>query len=112
MAPGGDCLPALFFVERAEEPGGRLRRETIVTIKVLYFAAARERAGTDSEKLDLEAPISVAALVTRLCEARPRLGEIRGALRVAVNLELVANEAAHLVAHGDEVALIPPVSGG
>lgn len=86
------------------------RADKLVTIKILYFAAARERAGLDVETIELDAPLHVDALVTRLCEARPRLAAIRGALRVARNLEFVTGETE--VADGDEIALIPPVSGG
>ena len=77
---------------------------------MLYFAAARERAGIDREILEFDPPRTVGELLNSLCAVRPRLGEIRPSLRVAVNLEFV-NEDVKLF-DGDEVALIPPVSGG
>ena len=48
--------------------------------------------------------------MTRLYKTRPQLTKIHSALRVAINLEFVADETAHLVAHGDEITLIPPIS--
>lgn len=77
---------------------------------MLYFAAAREHAGIDREILELDGPLTLGELLSSLCEKRPRLGEIRSALRLAVNLEFVAEPTP--LYDGDEVALIPPVSGG
>ena len=59
-------------------------------LTLLYFAAARERAGLARESLELEPVGSVAELLERLYEARPSLAPLRAHLRVAVNHELFA----------------------
>jgi molybdopterin converting factor small subunit len=52
----------------------------------------------------------VKTLLDGLCAEFPKLARLRPALRVAVNREYAAEEAG--LSDGDEVALIPPVSGG
>src|SRR4051812_34816113 len=79
-------------------------------ITVLYFAAARERAATDREELQLQAPLDVARLIEELVRRHPELKPLTRHLRVAVNQEFV--DASADVPDGAEVALIPPVAGG
>ena len=79
-----------------------------VTVKL--FAAARELAGVDA--LVIEAPDGATAAEVRaaLVQTEPRLASLAGASLLAVNTEY-AGEATR-VCEGDEIALIPPVSGG
>jgi molybdopterin synthase catalytic subunit len=74
-------------------------------VRVRLFAALRERAGADEIELQLPDGASVR-------DALASLGDLTGGVPVvmAVNREY-ADPAARLQA-GDEVALIPPVSGG
>lgn len=78
-------------------------------VHVLYFAAAREAAGTSRESLPA-VPATVADLRRALVEAHPRLARILPRCRIAVDQEF-ADDAAPL-RDGAEVALVPPVSGG
>jgi molybdopterin converting factor subunit 1 len=80
-----------------------------MTLRLLYFAAAREQAGLSSETLDFP-PGTVRALVDELCLRHPGLTRLRPHLRVAVNRQMAQPEDA--VPPGAEVALIPPVAGG
>ena len=80
-------------------------------LAVLYFAAARERAGLSREELELpDAPLAVPALLDLLGRRHPALAPLFPHLRVAVNQEFVKADAP--VSPGAEVALIPPVAGG
>jgi len=72
-------------------------------VTVRLFAGLRELAGRS--RLELEGVTSVADVWPRL-----GLGDEPPGLLYAVNREYVAPE--HALADGDEVALIPPVSGG
>jgi molybdopterin synthase sulfur carrier subunit len=81
-----------------------------VRIQVLYFAAAREAAGRASETLDLEDGATVAAALDAAARARPALGPLRSALRVAVGERFAT--PADVLRPGDVIALLPPVSGG
>jgi MoaE-MoaD fusion protein len=74
-------------------------------VTVRLFAILRERAGSDRLELDLPEGASVA-------DALAEVDDLAGGLRLvmAVNREYAA--ADHRLEPGDELALIPPVSGG
>ena len=57
-------------------------------IQVLYFAAARERAGVSREELEVPEGASVRAAVELIASRHPRLRELLPHLRIAVNQEL------------------------
>ena len=80
-----------------------------VPVTVLYFAVAREAAGTDSETLPA-APASVGALREVLAARHPALARVLPRCRLAVEQEFARDEDP--VPDGAEVAVIPPVSGG
>jgi molybdenum cofactor biosynthesis protein MoaC/molybdopterin converting factor subunit 1 len=80
-------------------------------VEVRLFAVFRERAGRDRLALELPEGASVAEAIQALGR-RPELEQLIAAMpvRAALNREYV-DEDARLSA-GDELALIPPVSGG
>ena len=82
-----------------------------MTVTVRLFAILRERAGRDSVEIELPDDATVADAFDRLA-AEPGLGELvaRMPLRMAVNREYVGADAP--IAAGDELAVIPPISGG
>jgi len=82
-----------------------------VTVTVRLFAMLRERAGRSSLELELAEGATVADALEELRE-RDGLGELldRLPVRAAVNREYVPTETA--LSAGDELGLIPPVSGG
>lgn len=79
-------------------------------IRVQFFAAVRERLECDEVPLDLPAGTTAADLVARLARDYPKAAPLLASVRVAANQEFVP--AGHLLAEGDEVAIIPPLSGG
>ena len=80
-------------------------------VTVRLFAMLRERAGSDSVEIELDDNATVADAIAALGD-EPSLGDLasRLPLRIAVNREYAANDAP--IAPGDELAAIPPVSGG
>ena len=82
----------------------------MASINVLYFAAARERAGTQREALEVPEGARVGDVLRLLAERHASLKPLLPHLRVAVNQEFVDAEAP--VPAGADFALIPPVSGG
>jgi len=80
-------------------------------VRIRLFAQLREQAGADSIEAELAEGSTVAEALREL-GARPPLGELLARLpvRMAVNRELVGVDTALHV--GDELALLPPVSGG
>jgi molybdopterin converting factor subunit 1 len=79
-------------------------------IKVLLFGAAADRAGTRETELDVEDGTTLAEIWPLLAERHPDLGPMRDTLAFAVNGEYARGDDP--VSPGDEVAVLPPVSGG
>src|ERR687898_3307090 len=81
----------------------------LVTVRL--FAILRERAGADSVELELADGATATDAIDAVAD-RHGLGELlqRLPIAVAVNREYAEREQA--LDDGDEVALIPPVSGG
>jgi MoaE-MoaD fusion protein len=82
-----------------------------MTVTVRLFAVLRERAGMDSIEVELDEGATVAEALDRL-SARPELRDLldRMPVRLAVNRDYADPETR--LASGDELALVPPVSGG
>src|SRR5262249_15241586 len=82
-----------------------------MTVTVRLFAVLRERAGRDSIEVELEDGATVADALDQL-SVRPELEQLltRMPVRMAVNRDY-ADPGTRLAA-GDELALVPPVSGG
>ena len=82
-----------------------------MTVSVRLFAILRERAGRDSVEIELPEGATVGDAFARLAET-PGLAELveRMPLRMAVNREYAS--AGALISAGDELAVIPPISGG
>ena len=79
-------------------------------VHVLFFGITHDLTGCAQEMADLPEGENVEGL-RRRCEARfPRLKTVEGALLLAVNQEFA--EGSMPLHEGDEVAFIPPVSGG
>lgn len=80
-------------------------------VRLLYFAAARERVGQAREERELPGEAwTVGALLELLAREHPSLAPLLPHLRVAVDQRFV--ELSSALADGAEVALIPPVAGG
>jgi len=80
-------------------------------VELRLFAVFRERAGRDTLSLELDEGATVADAIAA-AGREPGLAEIlsRMPVRAALNREYVGDDA--VVSAGDELALIPPVSGG
>ena len=81
-----------------------------MTVRVLLFAGLRERLRSDSVTLELPANATVRDLLAALGDQHPALRELLPPCRVAVDQEFVGLE--HAVGPANEIAVIPPVSGG
>lgn len=78
-------------------------------VRVKLFASAREIAGTGSVDLRLPPSATLGQLREGLAESCPPLRGLPG--RWAVNREFAVSDDVR-IHPGDEVAWIPPVSGG
>lgn len=81
-----------------------------MTLSVLFFAQARDRAGCSSRTLELPDGSRVREAIAALRAAHPALAPLWPHLAVALNGELASDDAT--IPAGAELALLPPVSGG
>jgi MoaE-MoaD fusion protein len=79
-------------------------------VTVQYLGMIKELAGHASEAVELPDRSSLGGLYDTLQQRIPQLAQWRGATALAVNFEYAGRET--ILNDGDEVALIPPVSGG
>lgn len=80
-----------------------------MAVRLVFLGKLADLAGVPEQ--DLPAPLDWPGLLAALPVA---LGEVVGGdkVKLAVNGKLVADKIALVAADGDEVALLPPVSGG
>ncbi len=80
-----------------------------VTVRVLLFASYAEGLGADSLELTLSSPATVGDVLERL-RTLPGGGLLPPKPLCARNLAHA--DATEPVAHGDEIAVLPPLAGG
>lgn len=79
-------------------------------VRLLFLGPARDLAGCETGALDIAERATTSDVIGMLETQYPRLKGVIGSMRVAVNREFAGKE---MVLHeDDEIALIPPVSGG
>ena len=81
-----------------------------MTLVVLLFAELRKKAGSDRLILTLSQPVTAAELVQVVIQLRPELNGLEQRCSVSRNGEIIESEDKINVS--DEIALLPPVSGG
>ena len=79
-------------------------------IKVLLFASFREIVGTTVLNLSVDPCCTTRNLFELLCEMHPQLKLGADQISVAVNKNYISVETE--LKDGDEVAFLPPISGG
>jgi molybdopterin converting factor subunit 1 len=81
-----------------------------MAVRVRFFARLREQAGLETEALEVAPGSTLADVYDTLRRKHAALESDRGAVRGAINQEF--SDWATRVSDGDELAFIPPVSGG
>ncbi|MBF2065839.1 MAG: MoaD/ThiS family protein [Calothrix sp. C42_A2020_038] len=84
--------------------------KSLVSITVKLFAAYQEAYGVPELKLEFPQGTPVKAVCDRLIDERPELAKWQDVTRYGINLLFVEPDTT--LSNGDEVVLIPPVSGG
>ncbi len=112
----GPSRAFMFHVEHFVEhsPRRSVGDATLYTnamrVRVLLFGLLKEFLPLPDDSVELPEQATVEQLLHQLIEKTPQVRKFAGSLAVAVNREYaVSNQALH---DGDEVALLPPVSGG
>ena len=89
---------------------GWTRLSELIVMRVLFFAQLKDATGCESAELASGSPLSAEQLWAALIDKFPKLAACRTAVRLARNCEYAGSDATFV--DTDEVALIPPVSGG
>lgn len=79
-------------------------------INIQLFAMARDLAGAGAIEIELPEEATVATLRQAIAAKCPPLADLVSRAAIAVNAEYAVDEQA--VSSSDDVAIIPPVSGG
>lgn len=81
-----------------------------MNVRVRLFAVLRDRAGKETLDLELANDAVVEDAARTLLGVAPTIRDLLPRCRYAVNAELASSET--LLKDGDELAVLPPVSGG
>jgi molybdopterin converting factor subunit 1 len=81
-------------------------------IIVKYFASLKNIAGKEEDRFDLANGSTLNELCQAISKTNPQLGKMvhEKKVMISVNLDVVSLD--HVLNDGDEVALLPPFSGG
>ena len=79
-------------------------------VRVLFFGVLKDVVGRGSEDAEFAEGADLRAVLDRYAALSPGLGKMAGSIVVARNCRF--EEPASKIAEGDEIALLPPVSGG
>ncbi len=81
-----------------------------IMIRIRYFAILREHLGKNEESIAVPEGTRVSEVYPLVTGDQPRLAGLRRSMMLMVNEDYV--EPDYVLQDGDEVAFIPPVSGG
>lgn len=81
-----------------------------INVKILFFGAARDAVGTEEASFTTASPASVLTIKKAVFSRYEALSVFAKSLMVAVNEEYATDET--MIKNLDEIAFLPPVSGG
>ncbi|MGA8491379.1 MAG: molybdenum cofactor biosynthesis protein MoaE [Terriglobales bacterium] len=79
-------------------------------VRVLFFGMLKDLAGRGSDLLNLPEQATLSDVFMHYEEINPRLGEVAASIAISINQEFAGSDSR--LKEGDEVAFLPPVSGG
>ena len=83
-----------------------------VTVTLLLFAKARELVGKSSVSTSIPTRLTYQELVSRLESELPILKRLNRTFVLSLNEDYLEQEQEIVLTSGDEIAVIPPISGG
>ena len=81
-------------------------------ITVKYFASLRLIAGKDEDQFNMGSETTLINLTNEISKTAPIIGEMILGKKVMVSVNLDVASLESIIRDGDEIALLPPFSGG
>ena len=81
-------------------------------INIKYFASLKSIAEKEEDNLDIESPISIDQLSDIISKTAPQMGAVIRDKKVMISVNQEMASADTIIHDGDEVAFLPPFSGG
>jgi molybdopterin converting factor small subunit len=82
----------------------------VMRAKVLFFGRLKDLVGVSEDVCEVPEGAPISRIFAHYAERCPRLGEFRASVAASRNREFASWETP--VHSGDEIAFLPPVSGG
>ena len=86
--------------------------ENKVKVRLLFFAAARELSGTNDTELMLKSATNFSNILEEITQVYPKISQLNEGIIISVNQQYCVPGEILTLQSGDEVAVIPPISGG
>lgn len=106
---GVDVMEGERKIQKVDSAPEKNKNSSVV-VKVLFFARARDITGLTEMLLEVSSGSTARDCLNKLVGKFPSLEEIRGCMVLALNEEYTPESA--VVKDRDELAIIPPISGG
>jgi sulfur-carrier protein len=81
-------------------------------ITVKFFASLKAIAEKDEEHIEVQSPISMDQLSDIISKTSPKMGDIIRDNKIMISVNQEMADADTVIHDGDEVAFLPPFSGG
>src|SRR5579871_6360385 len=81
-----------------------------VRVRVLFFGMLKDIVGRSEDQVELEDGAQLGSVFERYAQQFPKLGQLASSIVLACNQQF--SDRAAVVRDGDEIAFLPPVSGG
>ena len=81
-----------------------------IRVTILYFAGAKDATGVRMESIELPKNTSIEELLPKIWMTHPKIRDMLNIVQISVNYRVV--DKGTILKEGDEVAILPPISGG
>ena len=81
-------------------------------IIVKYFASLRSITGKEEEQFSMGTETTLEKLSTEISKTTPKIGEMIREKKIIISVNMDVIQLGAIIKDGDEVALLPPFSGG
>jgi len=82
-----------------------------IRVTILYFAFIHEITRKKEEIMELSTNTSIKELISIILTRYPNIKNIKN-IKISVNYRIVDSNSNSILKNNDEVALLPPISGG